>query len=63
MEQLAVEEEPRAAHEPGDGRAARVVSEQGHLHALHEQVGQLHSARRHRRQLRGEVRGQVTAGS
>ena len=61
MEELAVEEEPGTAHEPGYRGAARIVSEQGCLHALHEHVGELSTARSHCRELQGgggEVTGQ-----
>ena len=43
LEQLAVEEEPRAAQVPRDGGAARIVGEERHLHAAHEERRQLHS--------------------
>lgn len=44
MEELAVKEEPGAAHEPGDGGSASVVHQQRSLHALHEHGGELHTA-------------------
>lgn len=51
VKELAVKVEPRAAHQPRDGRSASVVRQQSRLNSRHEQSGQLNSARRHQRQL------------
>ena len=43
MEELAVEEEPGAAHGHRDGGTTDVVGGEGRLHARHEEGGQLDS--------------------
>lgn len=45
LKQLAVKIHPGAAVLPGDGLSARVVGKQSHVHAAHEQSGELDSSR------------------
>ena len=44
MEELAIEEEPGAAHGHRDGGTTDVVGGEGRLHARHEEGGQLDPA-------------------
>lgn len=41
LKQLAIKVHPRAAVLPGEGLATHVVGEESHVHAAHEQGGQL----------------------
>ena len=41
MEQFAIEKEPRAAHEPWNGRSTGIVDQKGCFNSFHHQSGQL----------------------
>ena len=51
VKQLSIKEKPGAAHEEGNGGPAGVVGKQSHLHALHEEGGELNPAGRHQVKL------------
>lgn len=47
MEQFAIEEQPRAAHQPRNRSATSVVHQQRHFHTLHEHRRYLNDSGRH----------------